>query len=265
MTTNEKIKVVTDTMIWYNFAMGSIKIEDAFKCELIVPITVLFEASTNPALWEDELKFKECQKVAKLLILKKQEVTFIKKDPLGYLSAKISSGSQDVEFERYFDNLEFIANHNFNEMLEIPQHELRNIPQSTTNYFNSQSKFYQHAIKRNISKNVFNKTSTLSMTLKLTNAIVNKYASERGIQIERKLEEDDAKLFINVFDYYLKEFSRSHMKMINNDWVDLLNLTYVHCDMKYWTKETKWQKFISEYDQNYLYELNNSIIKYNHE
>ena len=238
------MKVITDTNIWYSIGNKEINLE-GLDCKLFIPISVLFELITSPNLWISEETFRVCQNAIIALLNNRHDLEFISRNPLECLISKVSSFSEtDSEISTYWSNLEFISERKFSDMKNIPFPDLRVLPKTTTDYFNSQSRKYKKKIKE-YGKNNFNKESTIRAILSLLNSLVKQYSNKNEILLERELEESDSYLFINVFNVTLRELSKSNLEIENNDWIDLFNLVYVEDDMRYWTKEKRWIKFIT--------------------
>lgn len=76
---------------------------------------------------------------------------------------------------------------------------------------------------------------------------------------QRKFIDTDSifkmELFINVFNQYMIDLDLGKMSVTENDIYDIFNMVYVRPEDKYWTKETKWIKYITQIGLgDYLFE-----------
>lgn len=246
------MKIIADTNIWYYLGQDP-KLFDTVKDKPIVPNFVnIYELSKSHNIIDKEGLSRAA--IQKMFAFKKHVIyeppfTYILKlhndikfDPVKEIGVwlifteKIAKGhsiSPDKKEE-------------FRKKIETIQSHL----DSVASFFNSEAEKIRNRITN---KKEYKSKNTYQFTSDFLNFCVES-TSQKKYNLEG-FDLNKIELLVKTLDYFFKTLETSKMKIQTNDWFDFAILAYVQPGDKYWTKEKRWKRLISEAGcGEYLYE-----------
>ncbi len=246
------MKTIADTNIWYYLGQAP-KLFEKIKDMPIVPTFVnIYELSkSHNILDKEELSRAAIQK----MFAYKKHVIY--EPPFVYISKLHNTFEFDpvkeigtwLKFTEKFAKGHSIAEdkkEDFKKEIE----QIRANLDFGANLFNTEAEEIRKRIKN---KKEHKKKDTHQVTGGFLNfcveTISNKKHNLEGFDLN-KIE-----LLVKTLDHFFKTLETSKMKIQANDWYDFVILAYVQPGDKYWTKEKRWNRLISEAGcEEYLYE-----------
>ncbi len=246
------MKIIADTNIWYYLGQAP-KLFDKVKDEPIVPTFVnIYELSKSHNIIDKEELSRAA--IQKMFAFKKH---VIYEPPFTY----ISKLHNNIEFDPVKEigtwltfTEKFAKGHSIaSDKKEDFRKEIENI----RSHLDSGASFFNREAEK-IRDRITNKKEHKDKdTYQVTGGFLN-FCVESTSQKKYNLEGFDLnkiELLVKALDHFFKTLETSKMKIQANDWYDFAILAYVQPGDKYWTKEKRWKRLITEAGcEEYLYE-----------
>nr|WP_315220209.1 hypothetical protein [uncultured Flavobacterium sp.] len=228
-------KIITDTNIWYDLNSTEV-LEISKNYILVIPIIVLNELYTSPNLWRSKDKFDKLKKAVKTIIDNKAKIEFIELDPFEFLLHDIFPINKSrLNLQEYLNALTELTTLEFEQVkdIRIDRYDISGF----TNFINEKSIDYKKRVDSD--KGKFKRLNTLGYMEKYILMLANDNLAQVDSSYPKmeSLNNNKFEMLINTFDEMFREVSRSTMKLEDNDWIDIFNMTYVAKGELYWTKE----------------------------
>ena len=237
------MKIIADTNIWYGFSQDK-KLFEKFHKE---PISPTF-ANIHELSKSENLIDKEDLSRSAIQMLFKFKENVIYEPPFIYLAQLKQEFKYDIisESGHWLEfTSKFAKGHSIDpdKKEEFKQQilDLRKSLVEVSKLFNEEAESIR---KRILDKKAHKKIDTYQITAEFINFCVIQ-STKGNVNIDG-FNLDNIELLVKTLDHFFKTLETSHMKVQANDWYDFAILTYVQPGDKYWTREKRWIKLITE-------------------
>jgi hypothetical protein len=242
------IKVVCDTMVWYELAKERIFVPDPEKYQLVCTHLSLMEIACSSNNFN---KLQEVRSVIKKILSLKPEV--ITQDPYEYARSRVGNEytfeynvEEDliVGFLRVIHNQpgETLAEGDFKDYLtDIAARRKEN----SIDWANFQNELYKLS---GIHKSILKKYQNSEMDfLESRKWLLFQLNQLNDTELDfSTIDWSRFELYENVHARYIRNLQISNLRADRNDENDLKNMLYVQPGEKYWTMEKRWLSIIKE-------------------
>lgn len=237
------MKIIADTNIWYGLGQEE-ELFEKVKNENICPTFVnIHELSKSENLIDKEHLSRAA--IRKLFHYKEKAIF---QPPFIYVAQLHQKYQYDVmkeigywlEFTSRFAKGHSIAEDKVEDFRAEIEHGRKSL-KDVADVFNEEAEQIRGRITN---KKDHRKIETYQITAEFINHFVKKTTND-NCNIDG-FELNNIELLIKTLDHFFKTLETSHMKIQANDWYDFAILSYVQPGDKYWTREKRWLKLITE-------------------
>ncbi len=239
------MRVIADTMIWYNLGSGHYPPEILKNVELIPTLVSVAEVafSLNNI---DEKKWN-VQEAIKAMILYRKNL--ILESPFHFI-ANVKT-PDDPSINTLLKVTEAIANR-FELTDDLKQHHISirnkfsyNIRKAEAEKWNNDALLQYSA---ELKKDLLRRNTLEESWLKIIDLVSSQIGKTSQIRKE------ECELFHKVYDYFRTRVQTKYFVARPNDFNDIFNMAYVKPNEKYWTNEQKWNRIIKDVGcEHYLF------------
>lgn len=245
---------ICDTNIWYKPDLIKLFREKHPNIKLVATYLNLYELSLSNRIISD---FESVRSAIVTLFEEHDEIIDI--HPLSHFLSIKDQENLFLPFKDEIDKIRLIFEsilngdslnkQRFEEIIVLRKNSL----DKCTAYFNEKLFNNKTIVKNELRANKygywqFDTLNVLEDSTRLANALISGGINQlNGCSFDYQIELSNDSLFLCVLNEYYRELlAEGNRKMHNNDWIDLMNLSYMIYGDYYFTDEKKWLKIINK-------------------
>jgi hypothetical protein len=241
------MKIILDTNIWYDIENNEIFKNPDLKSNITVTFLNYFELIKKPRIITDPDLFRK-------IFTKMDEYDKIFEPPFVYIAKLHNYYHYNVLIEQY-DYINFLINFKKGDFIDpAKESDFREYVKEMDKDFEILANTYNEEALNIKAKIKNNKKHLISDSSKFTNEYLQFIVSKATKQNLEGFDFKNIQLFSETLDGFFKKMEVGELIMKTNDIVDYMMLSYVQPGDKYYTKDKKWIRLISDSNNSqYLY------------
>lgn len=252
--------IVCDTNIWYGIENGTISRDELINKRLALTGLAIREILSSENMYKN---FDLIKRVVKTIRLNMDEVIFEGPFEYVYNTIPLTNRVDDTYWKNNYEELMALEKQDFFTNITFDQFK-NQIDDFDAPFIETAKRMNQNLAKLKTHKKTIGKKQIRQIDLKVVafkqiRDILQNRFFKGGKLPELLFPKQHLELYAIIWDEYSKVLTlQNQSRITTNDIYDLFHVLYVSKNSKYWTKEKKWNRLISNSDNGipYLVECN---------